>query len=247
MSLRTEIHSAFDEVAPPTFGMPERVVQTVLTESPSRRRREQLILRMRVPLSLVAVFMLIALVVGLLIGGRLVQDWSSFHNGAPAGGGTQSVLAQLEARQLNLPTPATRLDCVSTPINLGGSIGKGPVFADPGGIWTITSWGNYFHNGAHADTNVSGPVLVRATDLFTRVPVVFVGQYAAGPVVGQDTVDGVVVEQHTELVFDTSNALKSSAGHKYAWPFTAGAPTSWSGSTGWQIDGVGFSDVFVVC
>jgi hypothetical protein len=31
------------------------------------------------------------------------------------------------------------------------------------------------------------------------------------------------------------------------WPITSAAPTNWSGSTAWQIDGVGFSDVFVVC
>src|SRR4029077_11157240 len=42
VSLRTQIHSAFDEVAPTTFGLPERVVQTVLAEGPSRRRRERL-------------------------------------------------------------------------------------------------------------------------------------------------------------------------------------------------------------
>jgi hypothetical protein len=202
---------------------------------------------MRVPLSLVAVFVLIALVVGLLIGGRLMQDWNSFHNPAPAGGGTQAALAQLEARPLHLPAPASKLDCVSTPINVGGSLGKGPVFGDPGGIWTITSWGTYFHNSFVADTNVAGPVLVRAEDLFTHQPVVFVGQYAAGPVVGQDTVDGVVVQQGTELVFDTSQASKTRGAHRFVWPFTSGAPTSWSGSTGWQIDGVGFSDVFVVC
>ena len=246
MSLRTEVHSAFDEIAPPTFGMPERVVQTVLTASPSRRRREQLILRMRVPLSLVAVFMLIALVVGLLIGGRLMQDWNSFHNPAPAGGGTET-LAQLEARPLHLPAPASKLDCVSTPVNVGGSLGKGPVYADPGGIWIITSWGTYFHNSFVADTNVAGPVLVRAKDLFTHQPVVFIGQYATGAVVGQDTVDGVVVEQGTELVFDASQASKTGGAYRFVWPFTSGAPTSWSGSTGWQIDGVGFSDVFVVC
>jgi len=88
VSLRTQIHSAFDEVAPPTHGLPERVVQTVLKENAGRRRRERLMLRLRVPLSLVAVFVLVALVVGVLIGGRLMQDWNSFHNSAPAGGVT---------------------------------------------------------------------------------------------------------------------------------------------------------------
>jgi hypothetical protein len=246
VSLRTDMHSAFDEVAPTMAGLPERVVQTVLTESPSRRRREKLILRMRVPLSLVAVFVLIALAVGLLVGGRLMQDWNSFHNSAPAGDSFTAEVAQLEARPLNLPAPATYFDCKSGPFNAAGSYGKGPIYGDGGGTST-SSWGVYYHNLAYAETNVTGPVLVRANDIFRHQPVVFVGQYAAGPVVGTDTVDGSVVEQHIELVFDTSQASKARSTHKFAWPFIAGVPTNWSGSTGWQIDGVGFSEVFVAC
>jgi hypothetical protein len=246
VSLRTQIHSAFDEVAPPTFGLPERVVQTVLAESPSRRRRERLMLRLRLPLSLVAVFVAIALVVGILIGGRLFQDWNSFHNPAPAGGGGQTELFQLESRPLVLPTPASHTYCQPGPYNSAGSYGKGPVYGDGGGTST-TSWGVYFHNLAYAETDIKGPILVRANDLFTHQPVVFVGQYAAGPVVGHDTVDGVAVEQHTELVFDTSQASTSPSKHKFGWPFIAGVPDSWSGSTGWQIDGVGFTEVFVAC
>ena len=250
MSLRNQIHSAFDEVAPPTFGVPERVVRTVLAEGPSRRRRERLTLRLRVPLSLAAVFVAIALVVGVLIGGRLMQDWNSFRNSAPTGGNGQTELVQLESRPLVLPTPASHFDCISGPFTGGGSYGKGPVFADGGGTST-TSWGVYFHNLAYADTNVNGPVLIRANDLFTRQSVVFVGQYAAGPFAGHDTVDGVAVEQRTELVFDMSQASPTPSTHsthkKFEWPFVAGVPSSWSGSTAWQIDGIGFSEVFVAC
>jgi hypothetical protein len=245
VSLRTQIHSAFDEVAPPTFGLPERVVQTVLAEGPSQRRK-RLMLRLRVPLSLVAVFVAIALVVGILVGGRFVQDWNLFRNSAPAGGGGQTQLAQLESRSLVLPTPASQFDCKSGPYNAAGSFGKGPVFGDGGGIST-TSWGLYYHNLAYAETDITGPILVRASDIFTHEPVVFVGQYAAGPVAGHDTVDGVAVEQHTELVFDTGQASKNPGMHKFAWPFIAGVPHTWSQSTGWQIDGVGFSEVFVSC
>jgi hypothetical protein len=249
VSLRNQIHSAFDEVAPPTFGLPERVVQTVVAEGPSRRRRERMMLRMRVPLSLVAVFVAIALVAGVLIGGRLMQDWNQFRNSAPAGGG-QNELVQLESRPLVLPTPASYLDCKSGPYNAAGSYGKGPVYGEGGGT-SSTSWGVYYHNLAYAETDINGPVLVRANDLFTHQPVVFVGQYAAGPVVGHDTVDGVAVEQHTELAFDTSQASKSPSAqkstHRFAWLFIAGVPDSWSGSTGWQIDAVGFTEVFVVC
>jgi hypothetical protein len=249
VSLRTQIHSAFDEVAPPTFGLPERVVETVLAEGPSLRRK-RLMLRLKVPLSLVAVFVLIALVVGVLIGGRLVQDWNLFRNSAPAGGGDQTQLAQLESRPLVLPTPASQVDCRSGPYNAAGSYGKGPVYGDGGGT-SSTTWGVYFHNLAYSETDITGPILVRANDLFTHEPVVFVGQYAAGPVVGRDTVDGVPVEQHMELVFDTGQASASpkaqKSKHRFAWPFIAGVPHTWSGSTGWQIDGVGFSEVFVSC
>jgi hypothetical protein len=245
MSLRKQIHSAFDQVAPPAFGVPERVVQTVLAEGPSRRRKERMMLRLRVPLSLVAVFVAIALVVGVLIGGRLMQDWNSFHNSAPAAGG-QTQLAQLESRPLVLPTPATQFDCKSGPYNSAGSLGKGPIFGDGGGT-SSTTWGIYYHNLAYAETNISGPILVRANDIFTHEPVVFVGQYAAGLVVGHDTVDGVAVDQHIELVFDTSQASTSPTTHKFAWSFIAGVPHTWSGSTGWQIDAAGVSEVFVAC
>jgi hypothetical protein len=245
VSLRTQIHSAFDEVAPPTFGLPERVVQTALAEGPSRRRK-RLMLRLKVPLSLVAVFVAIALVVGVLIGGRLMQDWKSYRQPAPAGGGGQTQLAQLESRPLVLPTPASHLDCKPGPYNPAGSLGKGPIYGDGGGT-SSTSWGIYYHNLAYAETEIKGPILVRASDIFRHEPVVFVGQYAAGPVVGNDTVDGVAVEQHTELVFDTTQSSTSPSTHQFAWPFIAGVPHMWSGSTGWQIDGVGFSEVFVSC
>lgn len=104
----------------------------------------------------------------------------------------------------------------------------------------------YYHNLAYTQTKVAGPILIRAVDLFTRTPVVFVGQYAAGPVVGTDTVDDNVVVQHTELLLDPSSAIKNAGTHKFDWPFIAGIPTG-SSSTGWQIDGVGFSEVFVAC
>jgi hypothetical protein len=47
VSLRTDIRTAFDEVAPSTFGLPERVVQTVVRELPLRRRKEQWFVRLK--------------------------------------------------------------------------------------------------------------------------------------------------------------------------------------------------------
>src|SRR5437868_14322112 len=66
-------------------GLSERVVQTVLDEGATRRRREKMLFRIRAPLSLVAAFLLIALVAAVFIGGRLIQDWNALHNGSPAG------------------------------------------------------------------------------------------------------------------------------------------------------------------
>jgi len=246
VSLRTQIHSAFDAVAPPVGGLPERVVQTVLTENSSRRRRERLMLRLRVPLSLVAAFVLVALVVGVLIGGRLVHDWNALKNSAPAGGGDQSQVAQLEAVPLHLPVFASQADCVSGPFNAIDSLGSGPVYGD-GGPSTTTSWGQYFQDVAYADTDIAGPILVRARDLFRDQPVVFVGRYASGPVIGSDIVDGNTYAQHTELVLNASTSDKQAVNHKLVWLFIAGDPTPGTGSTAWQIDGLGFSEVFVAC
>jgi hypothetical protein len=246
VSLRTQIHSAFDEVAAPTSGLPERVVQTVLTENASHKRRERLMLRLRVPLSLVAMFMLVALVVGVLIGGRLMQDWNAFHNSTPAGDSYQTQVAQLEAVPLRLPVFATHLDCKSGPFNSLSSLGSGPVYGDAG-LQSYDTWGLYYSVVAYADTDVAGPILVRARDLFTGQPVVFVGQYAAGPVVGGDTFAGHTYDQHTEVLLNTGTSEKQPVSHKFVWKFLDGVPSGWSGSTGWQIDGIGFSEVFVAC
>ena len=203
-------------------------------------------LRLRVPLALVAMFMLVALVVGVLVGGRLMQDWNPFHNSAPAGGSDRSQVAHLEAVPLRLPVFASKGDCKSGPFNSVHSFGPGPVYGD-GGPLSQSTWGVYFSDVAYADNGVAGPILVRARDLFTGQQVVFVGEYAAGPVVGSDTVEGHTYDQHTELLLNTSTSDKQAVSHKFVWPFIAGAATSWSGSTGWQIDGIGFSEVFVSC
>jgi hypothetical protein len=246
VSLRRDTHSAFDEIAPSMAGLSERVVQTVLTENSSRQRRKRLMFRVRGPLSLVAVFALIAMAGAVLIGGRMIHDWNLFHNSAPVGDSYQSQVAQLEAVPLHLPVFASQLDCKSGPFNSVGSLGSGPVYGD-GGVQSQSTWGVYFSIVAYADTGVAGPILVRARDLFTGQPVVFVGQYAAGPVVGSDTFDGHTYDQHAELLLNTSTSDKQAVSHKFVWRFVSEVPTSWSGSTGWQIDGIGFSEVFVSC
>jgi hypothetical protein len=242
VSLRTQIHSAFDEVAPPTFGLPERVVQTVLTENASGKRRERMMLRLRVPVALVAVFVLVALVVGVLVGGRLMQDWNAFRNVAPAGGGSQSALAQLEARPLNLPAIQSASTCPISPRNfVGFDFGNGPVYAN-GGPEAVSAWGYYFDVTWFTAPDLSGPVLVRGRDLMSNRTVVFVGPNAAGPVVGTDTRAGSKVEQRAELVLDAGHPHSRGTNGYGVFPVRQGLSLGWVGCVGFQIDGPDFTE-----
>ena len=82
MSLRTDIHLAFDELAPATAGMPDRVVQSAARERGRRPSLSISVIRLRAPMSLVAVLLVIAIVAGILIGGLLL---SQQIKGVPAG------------------------------------------------------------------------------------------------------------------------------------------------------------------
>jgi hypothetical protein len=262
VSLRTELHSAFDELAPSTVGLRERVVQTVVHERTTERRRQRLVW-VRAPLSLVAVLVLIALVVGTLVGGRLVSDWQSFTKRSVPSGIDTTQLSRLEARPFQMPLLKPDAACPGGPWDPAtGWWGTGPAhvysWTSSGFVpGTITPWGIYDSFHAEIDRSIKGPVLVRARDLKTGDLLVFVGQYAAGPVGGADKLDGQEVEQRLELALDASHPQGAASGGFYAWSFTAGlkADTSHHGGaltvgpaicTGWQIDGEGFTETFEV-
>jgi len=231
MSLRNELHKAYDELGPEDAGLSERVVMTALRERP---RRAGWSIRMRAPLSLVAVFVVIAVVAGALVGGRLIADWRSYS--APrVPAAPQTALQKLEARPLHQPAVRSATECPHGPYGTGGDAGAGPFHMSGSAVEIPTSWGNYFHDFLFADGVVVGPILVRARDLIHGQPVVFVGQYACGPVVGTDVLGGQVVEQHLELVI-------YSVTPPYAWQIEDGQPKGSTGCVGWQVDGPGFSE-----
>ncbi|MGA7913228.1 MAG: hypothetical protein WCC30_17000 [Candidatus Dormiibacterota bacterium] len=247
MSLRSEIHAAIDDIAPSMGGLPERAVDTVLAEGPARRGRNRMLFRMRAPLSLVAAIVAIALVAALLVGGRLVQDWNSFHNGTPAGN-APSVLSQLEARRLNLPAVEPGAACPDGPITTGDYYGAGPAYAELGLIAKdTTSWGTYGGGVISIDGSVSDLVLVRARDLHTGQLVEFVGQYGSGPVEGKDVVEGKKVDRHPEAAVDMNHPPSQvlTVG-KATWNMTFGLAKGYSGCVGWQVDSPSFSEVFVI-
>lgn len=253
-NLRRDIHSAFEVIEPPLGGMPERVVQTVLADM-RRQRKERMTYPLRISLALVAAVLLVA------VGAAAVMTWNSLHGQvSPAGDTYGSQIALLEARPLHLPVFSAQSKCTAAPSNADGSFGAGPLLGESFGAgplvssrssyWT-TSWGYYYDDILFADKRITGPVLVRARDLFTSAPVVFVGQFASGPVVGTDVIDGPPVTQRAELLLDANHSKASidahGTRHPFVWNFTAAIAKSSSGSSGWQIDGTDFSEVFAIC
>ena len=212
MSLRNDIHSAFDDIAPSTLGLPERVLHSARADHRSRTAR---FVRLRAPMSLVAVTLLIALVAGVLIGGHVLQDWNTLRN---ASQGNQlhksdfsSQLAELEARPLNLPTLSAFDPCPAIGRNqIGFDYGAGPVYVD-GELGGKTAWGQYWTVLYLISPGVSGPVLVRGRDLKGDGMVVFIGDYASGAVVGTDGPAGPISEHRAELVLRAGDPRSGGA------------------------------------
>lgn len=159
-------------------------------------------------------------------------------------------LAQLEAKPLILPVVAPGGACPITPtpnIDYGAgptlSYGNGPVYGI-GGPSSSTTWGEYFDVSYVADPQFTGIVLVRIRDLESASVGVFVGPYAAGGVVGTDTIAGKAVQQHAELVLDASHPASTSGANKWGlWHIRQGLAAGWSHCFGIQVDGPGFSEV----
>lgn len=250
-SLRRDIHAAFEVIEPPLGGMPERVVETVLAEN--KRRKKGMTFRARMPLPLVAAFVAVALVATVLIGNQLIQAWSAAHAPAPAGQVHLTSLQQLEARPIQLPRLKTPEDCVPGPYTSAGDWGSGPLFGYAGSA-TTTRWGEYFYTVLYTDKSITGPILVRVTNLLTGSPLAVVAPFAAGPALGTDVVDSAKVTQRTELALDEGHT--TSGGwqqgwpidhHRYVWDFMLGVSGTPPIAIGWQIDGLNFTETFRVC
>jgi hypothetical protein len=268
VSLRTDIHVAFDELAPSTAGMPERVAQSAVLTNTRRRPLQPAAIWLRAPLSLVAMLLVIAIVVGVLVGGRALGGWGRFiQQHVPAGGINLAQLQLLEARTLRLPQLKAGESCPAGPWDPAtGRSGSGPLYlffqggsADAGDVRPVqTPWGSYFFRQAVTEANLNGPVLVRARVLDTNQPLIFVGDYASGAFTGMDNLQGREVLQHSELVLDPTHPPATRSGELISWSFVEGLPKAailshktGESSTGpvlcagWQVDGLDFSERFV--
>jgi hypothetical protein len=256
MSLRTQIHHAIDDVAPPAPTLERRVTAFVLSDD---RDRKHLIPRPQprwvAPLGLIAAALVIALVAGLFIGGRF---WRT-QNAAPATIG-QKELKSLESRPLNYPVVAPGEACpVTTPAlnqSIGMVVGGGPVFLVNKGANDSGEWGDWVALGfAYYPVKTQGSVLIRAKDLnadaevaFANYPLAPTAITAAGPVLGTAKVVDHNVQLRYEATFPDPWHAKpmDKKGDLPQLLVLFGLQQGSSGCVGFQVDGPGFSENFVL-
>lgn len=253
MSLRTEIREAVDEVTPPAPGLSAAVDAFVIANArqrvaPKPRRAHGWTTFFRGSLAMAAMVLLIAMVAAVLAGGRLVQDWNALHHSVTAGPSARDLqVAQLEARPLNLPAMPADGMCPDGPVTNGDYYGSGPAYAEFGlHAASRTAWGTYGGGALVVDNTVKGLILIRGRDLKTGQPVEFVDRYGYGPAEGTDVVDRTHLQRHPEDVLDMDHppSVVTTVG-KSTWSLSFGFASGFSGCTGWEVDGPGFSEVFV--
>ncbi|HYL07077.1 MAG TPA: hypothetical protein VEU76_00910 [Candidatus Udaeobacter sp.] len=268
MSLRTDIHVALDEVAPPAPHLEYQVRQAVKDlQHPAMAHVRPRLAPLRMPLSLVAAAVIVALMAGLVIAGRAwIQGNTPVTT--PHVVINQADLKSLEARPLQLPALQPGATCPEGPTSSaaqyhGGpplSYGGGPVYANRG-LPAQDAWGTWVGIVYFIDPQNSGTILLRARDLGTGQAIVFaddpqnIGTYAevsvpgtpAGKLVGThyDPVWHQTLKVYSEVVMVEPKAPQSRPG----WPAsfaTAGVPAGASGCIGFQLDGPDFTEVYVV-
>jgi hypothetical protein len=254
--VKTEFLRALDAVTPPAPWLRATVHTELRKESRSgarnapQRSRARRFMRARRVGAFTAVLAVVLLLVTLLAGGYIWQDWQRFQKAQPVPAG-RSIEAELRTRPLALPVVAPDADCPSTPMSVinypngpTSAYGEGPVYA-LGGLVTLSEWGTYFSVTYIAAHTYRGLALVRIRDLKTGGRAVFLGPYASGQVVGGDKVGGQFVQQHAELLLDASHPQTRLFGNnKWGfWNVQQGMPADWSHCFGIQIDGDGFTEI----
>lgn len=255
MTLRAEIRDAVDEVTPPARHLERNVRAFVFANGRERqalrlpRRRRGWTYRLQGLGVAVAAALVVALIAGLVLGGRFWRDLN-----APPATVNQSALKYLESLPVTLPKVASEAVCPKTPINErhpGLVAGDGPTFIEGHDPQAVTSWGNWGSVIFNYEPRVAGPVLVRARDLVTGQDVVFasypVGKprlVPAGAVLGSD----YVFELNATLTMRSEGVLADVDPAEKLVGFKAliGESTGGSGCIGFQLNGPGFVNRLVI-
>src|SRR6266566_3621684 len=270
MSLRTDIKDAIDDVTPPALGLENRVTAMVLADGKDRRvsvhvgRRSPWNIRFRGMGALAAAALVVVLIAGFVIGGRVWRDWGN-GNLYAASSLNQSDLHDLEARPLGLSPLQPGAACPFTPdpLHYSGSDvwGSGPVYLlNAGPTVDTTARGDWLPFRLAYLAERPGQVLVRGRDLSTGLPLVFTqatfdlslvrafpagpnGAIAAGPVLGTDRLNNKTIQVHPEAVLVDPWRLEPDSTMPplvvlFPIPITT---LCW----GLQFDGPGFSETYV--
>lgn len=256
MSLRSQIRDAIDDVAPSAPMLERRVKAFVLRDELDRKhlipRRQP---RWVAPLGLIAAGLALALVAGLFIGGRY---WRA-QNAPPSTVG-QNELKQLESNPLNYPAVAPGAECPVTQPKLnqqfGMLVGDGPVYLGNTDIYGGGEWGYWVGLGfLYYPAPRKGSILIRAKDLksdaqvaFANYPLTPTAITAAGPVLGSADVVNHRVQLRAEATFPDPWHAKpiDKKGDLPLLIVLFGMQTGSSGCIGFQIDGPGFTENFVI-
>ena len=256
MSLRTQIRDAVDEVSPPALDL-ERVVRTYVLADNGRRRdlrrrsRPAWGYRFRGVATLVAAMLVVAVIAGLIVGGRIWRDMNATPSSI-----NQAELKSLERKPLHFPTVAPGGQCPASTehVNqqIGMVIGEGPVFVVDGGSLDTNDWGKFGHLSLFYRSERAGLVLLRAKDVQSNVEVAFAqyplapsGITAVGPVLGQVHAMDRDLRLRAEAVFsDSWSTPKQTRSPQYL--VLVAMPKGSSECIGFQLDGPGFSENFVV-
>lgn len=213
----------------------------------AHRRRARRTFMTRNRLVLLAAALVLIIGASVFVSSRV---YSYLHVGSvPAGSNGTTTVAQLLARPIQFSHIAAGQTCPAAGPSTQGLNGAGPVYIAGGTTPdTDTNWGHYGSSAFLTPPGLAGPVLIRVTDLSSGQPLVQVGPYAAGPVTGTDTVNGVAVERHGYIVLDTAHppaTTRNFLNNPYvAWPNEYGwAHTTTGFCTGIQIDGPSFTEL----
>lgn len=266
MSLRAEIADALDEVITPAPMLERTVTAFVLADDRDRkvlkirpRRSQWNFRRMSVA---VAALLVVALVGGLILGGRLFRD---LHN-SPTPAINQSELHKLEARPL-LPLAAMPPDgaCPAGPVAqnyMGGlATGDGAVRLILGVPSTYqSSWGTWEETYFLVSPSTKkGLFLVRARDLKSGETVYFARNLSgladaqfgnaiwAGTIAGHDQVNGQRADRYTELVIDASatSDFAKTPNKPPMWGAYVGYSRASAGCISFQVDYGQSTETFV--
>jgi hypothetical protein len=264
MSLRTQIHHAIDEVAPPVPTLEGRVKNFVLGDDDARkhlrsRPRSPWTRRFRGTLTLVAAALALTLVAGLFIGGRI---WRTENQPPPTI--SQAQLKRLEAKPLQLSALAPEATCPVTPKTLnqkyGMVTGAGPVYVTDLEIFEKSDWGEWVSITFAYDERAPGLVLVRAIDLkgegqvaFAQYPLAPTGVTAVGSTLGRAQAVSHNLLLRSEAAFQDRGHTPAinNLGQRPELIVLVGVQRGGSSCVGLQVDGPavspsGFSETIVL-